>query len=347
MIKVGDEQAQELKQVDQTSVVTVLGAGAMGTACAFVLAQNPGRTVRLWARNPVFALDIQQSRTNARLLPGVFLPANVQVTSCSKEALYGSSVAVVCVPTRGLREASRQWSSLIGENITLVSAVKGIENGTLHRPSQILQQQLGQRPVVALGGPCHAEEVARRLPASIVAACDQLEHAEYVQNLFSTDFLRVYANSDLIGVELAAALKNVIAIAAGISDGLQYGDNAKAALMTRGLAEMVRFGRIMGAHPETFFGLAGIGDLAVTCGSRHSRNRAVGEMLGKGQTLAEIEASMNAVAEGVFTARSIVEIAEKHHIDMPIAREVYRVIFEGKSPSIATQQLMNRPLRTE
>lgn len=328
-------------------MITVLGSGAMGTACALVLAQQPERQVRLWARNPTFARHIQETRENSRLLPGVRLPANVQVTADAAAALQGSRVVVLCVPTRGLRDVCGALRDLVPADALLVSAVKGIENRTLIRPSQILQQLLGQRPVVVLGGPCHAEEVARKLPASIVAACDEAACAEQVQALFSTDFLRVYANSDLLGVELAAALKNVIAIAAGISDGLRYGDNARAALMTRGLAEMVRFGTAMGAQTETFYGLAGVGDLAVTCGSRHSRNRAVGEMLGQGQSLAEIEASMQAVAEGVFTARSVVELAQQMRIDMPIAQEVYRVLFEGRHPAEATGGLMRRPLKSE
>lgn len=328
-------------------MITVLGSGAMGTACAFVLAQDPARTVQLWARNATFAGHMQETRENSRLLPGVRLPPNVHVTASAETALQDCHTVVVCVPTRGIREVCSRLKDLIPPAAQIVSAVKGIENGTLIRPSEMLQQLLGNRPVVALGGPCHAEEVARRLPASIVAACDDVSCAEQIQNLFSTDFLRVYANADLLGVELAAALKNVIAIAAGICDGLQYGDNAKAALMTRGLAEMVRFGTAMGAQAETFYGLAGIGDLAVTCGSRHSRNRAVGEMLGKGQSLTDIQASMNAVAEGIWTARSVVEMAQQKNIDMPIAREVYRVLFEGRHPATATGELMRRPLKSE
>ncbi|MBL8818876.1 MAG: NAD(P)-dependent glycerol-3-phosphate dehydrogenase [Planctomyces sp.] len=330
-----------------SSNVTVVGGGAMGTACAWVLAQNRLRNVRMWARNPTFARHIEETRENSRLLPGIRLPENVRVMSDSATAFASAEAIVVCVPTRGLRDAFTELKSYIPESAVLVSAVKGIENSTLERPSQILQQVLGTRPVVALGGPCHAEEVARRKPASVVAACDQPEVAEYVQNLLSTDFLRVYANSDLTGVEFAGALKNVIAIAAGICDGLDYGDNARSALLTRGLAEMVRFGISFGTQPETFYGLAGVGDLTATCCSRHSRNRAVGEMLGRGMTLSQIQQSMNAVAEGIFTAKSVVEIAQQNGIDMPIARAVYEVLFENKNPAEATQQLMRRPLRAE
>lgn len=229
----------------------------------------------------------------------------------------------------------------------MVSAVKGIENETLIRPSQMIQEMAGTRPVVAFGGPCHAEEVACGRPATVVAAADDVSHAEAVQQAFSCSHLRVYSNTDLLGVEFAGAFKNVIAIAAGISDGLRFGDNAKAALITRGLAEMVRFGEAMGATAETFYGLAGIGDLIATCGSQHSRNRKVGELLGTGQSLEQIQNSMQAVAEGIFTARSVRSISEQQQIDMPIASAVYQVLFENKPPDQATVELMQRPLRPE
>ncbi len=319
----------------------------MGTACAAVLAQDPQHNVRLWARNATFARHIEETRENSRLLPGLRLHPAVCVTADAAAALNDAGVVVVCVPTRGIRAMVEQLRSWLPASALLVSAVKGIENETLIRPSQMLQELLGQRSVVALGGPCHAEEVAVGRPTTVVAASKNPADAERVQHLFSTDTLRVYSNTDIIGVELAGALKNVIAIAAGIGDGLRLGDNARAALMTRGLAEMVRFGAAMGACVETFYGLAGIGDLVVTCGSQHSRNRRVGELLGQGRTLEAIQQSMHAVAEGVFTARSIISIADQKQIDMPIAREVYRVLFEEKSPRAATEALMNRPLREE
>ncbi|HQX52407.1 MAG TPA: NAD(P)H-dependent glycerol-3-phosphate dehydrogenase [Planctomycetaceae bacterium] len=327
--------------------ICVLGAGAMGTACAWVLAGNSDVSVRLWARNETFARHIHETRENSRLLPHVKLPVSIQVTADARQALHGASVVIVCVPTRGLRNAMQQLSPLIPDQALLVSAVKGIENDTLLRPSQIIQEIAGSRPVVVLGGPCHAEEITARKPASIVAACESLGPAEQIQTLLSTDFLRVYANADQLGVELAGALKNVIAIAAGICDGLKFGDNGKAALLTRGLAEMVRFGTALGAHTETFFGLAGLGDLVATCNSQHSRNRFVGEGLGRGQTLAEIQDSMAAVAEGIFTARSVWHLARERDIDMPIAEQVYRVLFEGKNPREATDELMQRPLKAE
>ena len=241
----------------------------------------------------------------------------------------------------------QQLAALIPDQALLVSAVKGIENETLLRPSQMIQQIVGQRPVVVLGGPCHAEEITARKPASIVAACDSLDAAERIQSLMSMETLRVYSNADQQGVELAGALKNVIAIAAGICDGLKFGDNGKAALLTRGLAEMVRFGTALGANIETFYGLAGLGDLVTTCNSPYSRNRFVGEALGRGQTLKEILESMTAVAEGIFTARSVYHLSRQRGINMPIAEQVYRVLFENKWPREATVELMQRPLKLE
>lgn len=327
--------------------ITILGAGAMGTACAQVLSEVSQRQIRLWGRNADYASQIRESRENARLLPGVFLSANVDVTADAEAALAGCDVVVIAIPTRGLRESLDRLRPLIPPAALIVSTIKGIEVGTLVRPSQIVTETLGDRAVVVLGGPCHAEEVSRRLPASIVAACESLAEANRIQSLFSTDYLRVYVNTDQTGVELAAALKNVIAIASGICDGLGYGDNARAALLTRGLAEITRFGTMLGGRPETFFGLAGVGDLAVTCGSQHSRNRAVGEMLGRGLTLPQIEASMKAVAEGVLTTRSVVDLARQRGIEMPIANAVYAVLFESSSPRDETLHLMTRPLKSE
>lgn len=327
--------------------ICVLGGGAMGTACASVLARNERHRVSLWVRNPTFATHIAETRENSRLLPGVRLNSAVQVTSDASVALQAADFVLICVPTRGIRAALEPLQDVVPNQALLISAVKGIEVQTLIRPSQMIQELLGIRPVVALGGPCHAEEVAHGKPASVVAASEQPSDAEAVQQLFANGHLRVYSNTDLLGVELGGALKNVIAIASGICDGLDFGDNARSALITRGLAEMVRFGTAMGACAETFYGLAGIGDLIATCGSQHSRNRRVGELLGLGRNLADIQESMQAVAEGVFTAESIFHIAKQQQIDMPIAAEVYQVLFEDKSPLQATMELMQRPLKEE
>lgn len=338
----------EQKQTPSPSeTIAVMGGGAMGTACAVILAGSSRHDVRLWVRNPTFADHIRETRENSRLLPGVRLPKNIHVSADAPSVLKGATIALICIPTRGIRSASELMADALPPAALLVSAAKGIEVETLIRPSEILQEMLGNRPVVALGGPCHAEELARYQPTSVVAGCGDVSQAERVRDAFSGESFRVYSNPDLAGVELGGALKNVIAIAAGICDGLSLGDNAKAALITRGLAEMIRFCRLMSVSPETLYGLAGIGDLIATCDSRHSRNRHVGELLGQGQSLEEIEQSMHAVAEGVLTARSVHSLAQRHQIEMPIAEEVCNVLFNGRSPSDATADLMQRPLRGE
>ncbi len=326
---------------------TILGSGAMATACSVLLAEHPGQSVAIWARNPDYARAMQESRENERLLPGVKLPDSVEVTADIERAVDGADMLVVAIPTEFLRESLESLKAVLNRNRPVVSVVKGIEKDTFLRPSQIIEESLGSRAVVALGGPSHAEEIARRLPASVVAASGDVALARRVQEMFATDRFRVYTNSDLIGVELAGALKNIIAIAAGICDGLGYGDNAKSALMTRGIVEMTRFGGSLGAEPTTFWGLAGIGDLITTCVSPYGRNRMVGERLGKGESLDQIRRSMQAVAEGVNTTRSVQQLAEQRDVELPITAEVYAVLFEGKSPEDATSSLMLRPPKEE
>lgn len=327
--------------------IAVLGSGAMASACSMLLLEHPDQHVSMWARNPQYAEEMQRNRENRRLLPGVRLPDKLTVTSDLKEALDGADFLVVAIPTQHLRGTLNQVHGLLNQNRPVVSVVKGLENSTFMRPSEIIAEVLGTREVVVLSGPSHAEEIARGLPATVVAASGDLTLARHVQRMFNTPRFRVYTNLDLTGVELAGALKNVIAIATGISDGLGYGDNAKSALMTRGLVEMTRFGVRFGAEAATFSGLAGIGDLITTCVSPYGRNRSVGQRLGKGETLPQILQTMNAVAEGVATARSVFDVAEQEGIDMPIITEVYRVLFEDKSPKEATHSLMLRPLRAE
>ncbi len=330
-----------------SSRVTVIGGGAMGTACAIVLSENPDQQVSLWARNPDHAAEMAETRENQRLLPGVSIPSPITITSDITTAVADSDLLVMAVPTAFLRDCLNDISPALNNDRPVVSVIKGIENETFLRPSEIIGEVLGSRAVVSLSGPSHAEEITRRLPATVVAASGDLALARRVQQTFTTDRFRVYTNVDIIGVELAAALKNVIAIAAGICDGLGYGDNAKSALMTRGLVEMTRFGTSLGALPETFAGLAGMGDLITTCASPYSRNRKVGERLGAGETLDQILQSMDAVAEGVWTTRSVHELAEQQEIDMPITAEVFRVLFEGKPALEATDSLMMRPPRNE
>lgn len=327
--------------------ITILGAGAMGTACSIVLAEQSGRSITIWARDANHAALIQHDRENKRLLPGFRLPDVVTVTSDLADAVADAEYVVTSIPTSFLREALTTHRDLLPKNVPYVSVIKGIENKTFCRPSEIISQSLGNDQVVVLAGPSHAEEFARRLPTSVVAAAADQSLAKRIQDLFSTDRFRVYTNDDMVGVELGGALKNVLAIAVGICDGLELGDNAKSGLMTRGLVEMARFGAAFGADPNTLFGLAGIGDLITTCISKFSRNRYVGECLGRGQTLEQILSGMSAVAEGVRTTQSVFELARQHDIDMPITREVHAVLFDGKDPAGATDSLMCRPTRGE
>jgi glycerol-3-phosphate dehydrogenase (NAD(P)+) len=327
--------------------VTVLGSGAMGTGCSILLAEQPGVRVTLWCRRADAAAEMNRSRENARLLPGIRLPDSIEITSDPGSALAGADWIVAAIPSAYLRESLKHVAGDFPPGVPIVSVIKGIENGTFLTPSRILQELLGPREIVALCGPSHAEEFSRRLPASVVVAGNNPPLLRSVQELFTTDRFRVYSNSDLIGVELAAALKNVVAIAAGICDGLRYGDNAKAALVTRGIVEIARFGVTLGAQPDTFAGLAGIGDLMTTCFSGFGRNRRVGERLGQGASLTDALGDIRGVAEGVPTCRSVHDMARDRQIDMPICREVFQVLFEGKSPVAATDSLMMRPLRSE
>ncbi len=301
----------------------------------------------MWARNPDYAVAMQSSRENARLLPGVKLADSIQITSDVQAAVADSECYVVAIPTKFLRAALTGLADHVKDDRPVISAVKGIEIGTLMRPSEIICDAWGERTVVAFGGPSHAEEIASRLPASVVAASDDMSMAIRTQELFTTDRFRVYTNSDIVGVELAGALKNIIAIAAGICDGQGYGDNAKSALITRGLVEMSRFGTALGAEQATFSGLAGMGDLITTCISPYGRNWKVGERLGQGETLDDILQSMDAVAEGVTTTRSVYELADQKNIEMPITQEVFSVLFDNKRPAEATASLMDRPPKGE
>lgn len=325
----------------------VLGSGAMGIACSVLLAEHPGQRVKLWGRDAAHVAELVATRENSRLLPGIKIPDGIEPTADIEYAVAGADLLVVAIPSAFLRDALTRLAPSIPKGLPVVSVVKGMENATQYRPSQIISEVLGYDSVAVLAGPSHSEEICRRLPASVVVASTDHALAKRVQGLFSTDRFRVYTNRDLIGVELAGALKNVVAIAGGISDGLGFGDNAKSALITRALVEMTRFGVLAGAEASTFSGLAGLGDLITTCISPYGRNRKVGERLGRGETLGQILQTMQAVAEGVPTSRSIYEYAQQRGIDMPITTEVYRVLFEDKPPREATTDLMVRPPRDE
>ena len=318
----------------------------MGTACAVLLANQPRTRVTLWTHRPEAAAEMQATRQNSRLLPEIELPPALHVTA-DPACLRSAALLVLAIPSKFLHEALPRLREFVPPQAAVVSTIKGIEPNKFQRPSQIILEAWGDRPVAVLGGPCHAEEFARRLPTSVVVASRDQSLAQRIQQLFSTDRFRVYTNTDLTGVELAGALKNVIGIAAGICDGVGYGDNAKSALLTRAIVEMTRFGVAFGTDPATFWGLAGMGDLITTCVSPYGRNRRVGERLGRGETLAQIQADMQAVAEGVTTAASVDALARQHEIDMPITREVTAVLFEGKRPDDATDALMLRPAKPE
>lgn len=328
----------------------VLGTGGWGTAIAQIVAQR-GHAVRLWGRDPRHVAEIARTRFNTRALPGARLDDRIHLTAVAEEAVSGADVLFVVIPTQFLRAALPPFPRIVGRDTLLVSGMKGLEIGTLLRPCEVLAQALPGRPVGVLSGPSHAEEVVRGLPASLVLACEDLDRARAIRDALGSPALRLYVSPDVLGVELAGALKNVLAVAAGVSDGLELGDNAKAALLTRALAEMTRFGTERGADPRTFAGLAGIGDLITTCYSRHGRNRGVGERIARGESLAEVLASMTQVAEGVWTAKALydaygqAEGRARFVEELPIGAEVYAILHEGKDPRRSVHDLMTRPPR--
>lgn len=326
--------------------IAVIGAGSWGTALAALLAAK-GESVILWSRDAGQAAAIRESRHNSKYLKDLELPPALQVTHHLREAVTGADMLVMAVASQGMREvlaALTPWAS--GHQI-VVNVSKGIETNSLKRISEIVAEYLPVNPYCVLSGPSHAEEVAKGMPTTLVSASRSRQVAELVQDTFSTGALRVYTNPDVAGVELAGSLKNIIAIGAGISDGLGYGDNAKAALLTRGITEITRLGLVLGAKAETFAGLAGIGDLIVTCTSGHSRNRRFGMLVGQGMPVPEALAAVGMVVEGYFTARSAFDLCGRHSIEMPIVTELYRILYEGTDVSAAVGNLMLRSLTHE
>jgi glycerol-3-phosphate dehydrogenase (NAD(P)+) len=324
--------------------ITVIGDGAMGTLCAALLA-GKGCAVTVWGHLAADVARMKATRENPRLR-GVKIPEAVQLTA-DDAALRDVELILCAVPTQYIRPVLQRLRGHAPAGVPVASVSKGIENGTLLRPTQIIVELLGPRPVVALSGPNISGELARKLPATVVAASDDDALTLEIQELFTTPFLRVYRNDDVMGVELAGAMKNVIAIAAGILDGMQAGNNAKAALLTRGLVEISRLGVELGAKPETFAGLAGLGDLVTTCVSPEGRNRSFGEKIGRGGKPAEVLAGMNGVVEGVPTTQSVIELARRMKVEMPISESLYHVLFEGKDPKAAIMELMSREPKHE
>lgn len=327
----------------------MFGAGSWGTALSVSLAQA-GRAVTLWARRPEATATMRQTRHNPTYLPDVVIPPSVHITSDIEEAATSADIWVVATPSQAVRSLAEQVQQYARPGLTVVSLAKGIENQTLKTTTDVLTDVLTGVPSSHIGvlyGPSHAEEVAEGKPTTIVAAAPSMDVAERIQSVFMTDRLRVYVNTDVVGVEIGGSVKNVLAIAAGICDGVGYGDNAKAAIITRGIAEIRRLGLAMGARASTFAGLAGIGDLVVTCTSTHSRNRFLGEQIGKGKTLEEIESTMSMVAEGVRTTESVRDLARHHRIEMPITEAVYAILFDHKNPDEAVNELMTRSAKRE
>ncbi|MBN1928075.1 MAG: NAD(P)H-dependent glycerol-3-phosphate dehydrogenase [Chlorobiaceae bacterium] len=329
--------------------ITVLGAGSWGTTLAVLLAEK-GHEVRLWAHRPEFAAALESDRENKRYLSGTRFPDNLHVVADLHDAVRPAAMVVTAVPSHALRETMQAIAGLPLDGKIIVNVAKGIERETGKRMSEVLLETLPTlkpEQVAALYGPSHAEEVARRQPTTVVACSVSEKTALLVQEAFHTQTFRVYVNTDLVGVEIAGSVKNIIAIAAGISDGLGFGDNAKAAIITRGLAEISRLSEKLGADPLTMSGLSGIGDLVVTCLSRHSRNRHVGEQIGKGRKLDDILGEMNMIAEGVLTSKAVVRLAERLGVEMPISRAVYEMLFENKPAQQAILDLMTRDPKPE
>ena len=329
--------------------VAVLGAGGWGTTLAIVLNEN-GHKTDLWEFNSEYARTIDEYRENFYYLPGVKISRNIRITNDIISAVQKKDVVIVATPTQHIRSSLELLGNHRMGDTLIVSVSKGIEKGTLLLVSDILLDVLkGMRSsnVLCLTGPSHAEEVSRKLPTAVVCAGKDLKKAALIQKLFSNDYFRVYTSRDVIGAEIGGALKNVIAIAAGISDGAGYGDNTRAAIMTRGINEIMKLGLKMKAKRDTFFGLSGIGDLIVTCSSVHSRNRRVGIQIGQGRKLGEILEEMKMVAEGVPTTESAYELSRKLDIELPITNQVYSILFSGNDPKTATRKLMTRELRVE
>lgn len=327
----------------------VLGAGSWGTALSMVLAEN-GHNCLLWSHREDQATEINNQHSNEKYLPGTVLPSTLTATSSLKDAATHGKIIVMAVPTKGIREVCRDLKEWIQEPILFVHVSKGIEPDSLKRISEVMREEIPAHlieEIVVLSGPSHAEEVVLKHPTTVTAACEEIHYAEKVQDLFMNGNFRVYTNSDVIGVEIGGALKNIIALGAGISDGLGYGDNAKAALITRGLAEIARLGTKMGANPLTFSGLTGIGDLIVTCTSVHSRNWRAGNLLGKGMKLDEVLNQMGMVVEGVRTTKAAYQLSKFHGVPMPITSALYAVLFEQVNPKTAVDQLMDRVKKQE
>lgn len=326
--------------------IGIIGAGSWGTALSLLLQKN-GNRVTVWSIMEDEIHMLNQDREQKDKLPGVKLPEDMLFTTDLEAAVTGKDVLVLAVPSPYTRSTSAMMRPFVAEGQKIVNVAKGIEETTLMTLSQMIEEEIPQADVSVLSGPSHAEEVGKGLPTTIVVGSKSRETAEYLQNLFMNEVFRVYISSDVLGIELGAALKNVVALAAGIADGLGYGDNTKAALITRGIAEIARLGLAMGGRLETFYGLTGIGDLIVTCASMHSRNRRAGILIGKGASMEEAMEEVKMVVEGVYSAKAGFALAEKYQVSMPIIEQVNEVLFDNKSADLAVKELMERDKKIE
>ncbi|WP_042223582.1 NAD(P)H-dependent glycerol-3-phosphate dehydrogenase [Oceanobacillus manasiensis] len=329
--------------------VAVIGAGSWGTALSIVLADN-GHEVRLWTHRLEQAEAINKEKRNEKYLKEVEIPKKIRAYNNLNEAVEGVATIIIVVPTKAIREVCKQLQTALKQKVTIIHATKGIEPVTLKRVSQLISEEMEQyseEEIVVLSGPSHAEEVALRQPTTVTVSSNNAKNASYAQDLFINDAFRVYTSPDILGIELGGALKNIIALGAGISDGLGYGDNAKAALITRGLAEIARLGTSLGANPLSFLGLPGVGDLIVTCTSVHSRNWRAGNLLGKGYKLEDVLEKMGMAVEGVRTVKAAYQFAEEQNVEMPITKGIYQILFEEQDPKKVVEQLMSRTKREE
>lgn len=326
--------------------ITVLGAGSWGTALSVVLAQN-GHQVMLWSHREEEAKRMQEEREQASKLPGVLLPENITVTGNMEEALKGNDAVILAVPSTAIRRTAAKLREYVPSGQMIVCVAKGIEDETFLTLTEIIEEEIPGVRACVLSGPSHAEEVGRQMPTTVVAGAKKKEDALYIQDIFMNGYFRVYTSPDVIGIEMGGALKNVIALAAGIADGLGYGDNSKAALITRGISELTRLGTALGGKTETFSGLTGVGDLIVTCTSIHSRNHRAGELIGKGYTAKEATDEVKMVVEGVNSAKAALKLARKKGVNVPIIEKINAVLFEDKKAEDAVKELLMRDRRKE
>lgn len=326
--------------------IVVLGAGSWGTALAKTLVLNNNHVV-LWGRDPEQMEIMSQTKMNSKYLKDVVLPEQLKYSSDLKEAVTGAKAIILAVSSQSNREILLQLKDLVSDQVIIINVSKGLEKNTNYRASEISKEILPNNPFVVLSGPSHAEEVAISIPTALVAASDSEASMKYVQDIMSNEFMRVYTNHDVIGVELGGALKNIIALGIGIIDGLGYGDNTKAAMMTRGMTEIVRLGTALGAEESTFFGLTGMGDLIVTCTSPHSRNRRAGILIGQGKPLDELQSNIHMVVEGITSTQIAYQLSQKMNIEMPIVHKMFELLYDNKDPKVAIRELMTREKKNE